>query len=159
MHLVKPRMNITTKRIIIALALIVIIAFGVFAGYGIYEGNRVKRMIMDDVHKNEMAFQEKPNLLQSLVLMDNYYWDYKEYDKANYYAAYSIKLGVEQTPRGWYVHMVKADIASKNKKIDEACHDLSLALQMARQYKISENNIKTFTYQELLNTCTAKGIK
>lgn len=149
-------MNITAKGIIIALALTAFIAFGVFAGYGIYEGNRVKQMIMDDVHKKEIAFQEKPNLLHSLVLMDNYYWDYKEYEKANYYADYSIKLGVEQTPRGWYVHMVKADIAARNKKIDEACHDLNLALQMAGQYKIPEDKIKPFTYQELLNTCTAK---
>jgi hypothetical protein len=156
---VKPMMTKIKKRIIIIIILLIVLALGIFAGDVIYEAYRVRQMIIDDVHEREAAFHQKPDLLHALVLMDKYFWDFKQYEKANYYADYCIKLDVEKTNRGWYVHMVKADIASRNKDIKQACDNLQLALQLADQYKIREGQIKPFKYQDLLNTCTARGMK
>jgi len=152
-------MKINRKRIIIISASLVFVAFGLFAGFGIYQGYKVQQMFIDGVHRREAAFRQEPTLISSLVLMNNYYWDLKQYDKANYYADYCIKLNVDKTRRGWFVHMVKAELAAKNKNLDEACNHLNLALQLAKQFDIPETNFNDFEYQELLNSCTAKGVK
>lgn len=147
-------LNNRVRRIFIFIALLLLMGVTVFIGYGIYLEKERHRIFETMVARKAEAFKSKPNLIKCLALMDYYYWDFHEYEKAFYYADKCIKLNANNTRRGWYVHMVMADIASKKEQMKQACHHIKYAMQLAEYHKIPEDKIKVFKLQKLLNTCS-----
>jgi hypothetical protein len=148
------------KRILlIAVGIVMIVAMTwavYWIVYGIYKGGQVRHMNELRVQQREDKFKNNPNLLDCLVLLNNYYWDFRQYEKALYYGERCIKLDVDSTRRGWYVHMILADIhAKRNKNMEEACYHIRLGLEKAKRDNIPERNIDELKIQDLIDTCKA----
>jgi len=122
-------------------------------GYGIYQGKKIRHMNEIRVQQREEKFKNNPNLLDCLVLLNNYYWDFQQYEKALYYGDYCIALGVDDTRRGWYVHMLLADIYARNKSLEKACYHINFALRVAEHNKIPESHIEELGMQNLIESC------
>jgi len=131
-----------------------IIWIAYWIGFGIYEGKKVAQMYTLRIQQREDKFRNNPNLLDCLVLLDTYYWELRQYEKALYYGEYCIRLNVEGTRRGWYVHMLLADIYRKdNKNLEKACYHIRLGLEEAKRDNIDENHIKELKLQNLIDIC------
>lgn len=149
-------LNSRARRVVIFFVLFILMIVAIFIGYGIYVEKKSHLIFETIVSQKVEAFKRKPNLVECLALMDYYYWDFQEYEKAVYYANYCIKLNVNNTRRGWYVHMIIADIASKKRQMKQACYHIKYAMQLAEYHKIPSDKIKVFKLQDLLNSCDKK---
>ncbi len=127
-----------------------------WVGYGMYQGKKIRYMNEIRVQQREERFRNNPNLLDCLVLLDNYYWDFQQQEKALYYGEYCIKLGVDDTRRSWYVHMILAKIYAKNRNLEKACYHIGVALKAAERDKVPESHIKELRIQDLIDSCKNK---
>jgi len=156
----KKRLLLSVLSIMIAVV-VYFINDGVYMGYAAHVDNKLDAEKIQDMYRvrieqREERFRNNPNLMDCVILLENYYWDLHEYGKALYYGEYCLRLGVDNTPRAWHVHILLADIYAKNKNWEKACYHFDLALKEAKVNKIPESQFKEFEIQDLVDSCKRK---
>lgn len=146
-------LNKMTTKILFGIVLLIIILSGILVGYGIYEGKRNYRLHEKRIQQKEETFRKNPNLVQCLSLMDVYYWDFHNNDKVLFYAHNCIKLDVDMTQRGWYVHALMADAYWKTGKLRQACDHLNIAFNLDSQQHMTKEAIQELRLKDLLTAC------
>ena len=123
----------------------------------IREARRLSQYHEALIQQRRERFENSPTLRDCVVLLNTYYWDYHDQERALAYGRRCIDLGADKTRRGWYVHMLLADIYNRRKDSQSACHHLDIGIKEAEEHKIPEDKVKYIGPPDLMKTCRRQG--
>jgi len=130
------------KIMLITLTMLLAVVLG--AGYFFYQQyihpiETYKEERLQKFINYENSFNEKPNISDAFRLIDWYFNDKKDNEKAIYFGNECIRLGVEKTPAGFLVNYQLSVIHKANNNYMLSKEHLLKALKLDKNNRIIKN--------------------
>lgn len=113
----------------------------------------------EEIKRREAAFSKSPNIDDGIYLINKYYYYFKDYEKALFYAKQCINLGVNDTPGGRLVNFWMAVIYKETNRKELASKHLEMALKLDKDNLIQKHNwIEKSGLEDIFAITKAKSV-